>query len=226
MSPQRAAQAAHRLKQARKFENHISKMSEVDIDNLMMPPPPSTTRKRPRSPSQEQVSNKGQDVCEVSGDDSVIAVQTSDEDNEQDDQIFETKEEESSKAQTDSVGESNPSINQVTSSTTTPDVRIAKSPNVRFSDIIGHSAAKLRLDEALLPLALPPSLARSVLTGVRAAPASILLHGPPGCGKTQLARAVAGEAQAAFISIGPSDILSKFVGESEAAVREVFQEGE
>jgi len=93
-----------------------------------------------------------------------------------------------------------------------------------FRDIIGHGQAKLRLDEALLPLALPPDLAESVLTGIRAAPASILLHGPPGCGKTKLAKAVAGEAQAAFLSVGPSDILSKFVGESEASIRGLFQE--
>jgi ATP-dependent 26S proteasome regulatory subunit len=94
---------------------------------------------------------------------------------------------------------------------------------VSFRDIIGHSQAKLRLDEALLPLALPPDIASSVLTGIRAAPASILLHGPPGCGKTKLAKAMAGEAQAVFLSIGPSDILSKFVGESEASVRGLFQ---
>jgi SpoVK/Ycf46/Vps4 family AAA+-type ATPase len=94
---------------------------------------------------------------------------------------------------------------------------------VSFRDIIGHSQAKLRLDEALLPLALPQDIASSVLTGIRAAPASILLHGPPGCGKTKLAKAMAGEAQAVFLSIGPSDILSKFVGESEASVRGLFQ---
>ena len=41
----------------------------------------------------------------------------------------------------------------------------------------------------------------------------------PGCGKTKLAKVVAGEAQAAFFSVGPSDILGKFVGESEASVR-------
>lgn len=59
--------------------------------------------------------------------------------------------------------------------------------------------------------------------GVRAVPASILLYGPPGCGKTKLAQAVAGEAQAAFLSIGPSDVLSKFVGESEASVKNLFE---
>ena len=94
---------------------------------------------------------------------------------------------------------------------------------ISFRDIIGHGQAKLRLDEALLPLALPPDIAASVLTGIRAAPASILLHGPPGCGKSRLAKAMAGEAQAVFLSIGPSDILSKFVGESEASVRGLFQ---
>jgi len=197
-------------------------MSEVDIDKLMMPPPPTTTRKRPRTPPQEQLSVKVQDACEVSSDDSAITVGTPDKDNERDDPIFEKKE--LTKVQAASIGSENVSNTQPTHLNTKPGARVAKSSNVRFSDIIGHSAAKLRLDEALLPLALPPSLARSVLTGVRAAPASILLHGPPGCGKTQLARAVAGEAQAAFLTIGPSDILSKFVGESEAAVREVFQE--
>lgn len=92
----------------------------------------------------------------------------------------------------------------------------------RFSDIIGHGNVKIRIDELLLPLALPPSLTDSILRGVRALPASILLYGPPGCGKTQLARAIAGESQAAFLSIGPSNVLSKFVGESEASLRTLF----
>ena len=43
--------------------------------------------------------------------------------------------------------------------------------------------------------------------------------------QTKLAKAIAGEAQAAFLSVGPSDILSKFVGESEATVRNLFDQG-
>ena len=95
----------------------------------------------------------------------------------------------------------------------------------RFTDIIGHNAVKIRIEEVLLPMALPSSIADSILVGVRALPASILLFGPPGCGKTQLAKAIAGEADAAFLSAGPSDILSKFVGESEASIRSFFDKG-
>jgi SpoVK/Ycf46/Vps4 family AAA+-type ATPase len=94
-----------------------------------------------------------------------------------------------------------------------------------FKDIIGHGAVKLRIDELLLPMTLPKELKDSIfLSGVRSMPASVLLYGPPGTGKTLLARAIAGEARASFLSVAPSDILSKFVGESEAAVRELFQE--
>jgi ATP-dependent Clp protease ATP-binding subunit ClpA len=112
------------------------------------------------------------------------------------------------------------------SSTRKRDVKtMSEQSRTRFRDIIGHGAVKLRLDEILLPLALPTNLADSILTGIRSSSASILLYGPPGCGKTQLAKAIAGEAQAAFISVGPSDILSKFVGESEASIRSMFDKG-
>jgi SpoVK/Ycf46/Vps4 family AAA+-type ATPase len=55
----------------------------------------------------------------------------------------------------------------------------------RFKDVIGHGAAKMRIEEMLLPMALPPSVASSVLIGIRALPASIILYGPPGCGKVR-----------------------------------------
>lgn len=55
-----------------------------------------------------------------------------------------------------------------------------------FNEIIGHQAVKLRMDEILLPLALPPSLAKSILKGIRAYSPSLLLYGPPGCGKVRM----------------------------------------
>jgi SpoVK/Ycf46/Vps4 family AAA+-type ATPase len=114
----------------------------------------------------------------------------------------------------------------------------------RLSDIIGHEDAKLRIAELTLPLALPECVLNSVFTGIRRLPTTILLHGPPGCGKvrtkcssdivrfrksssphsfqTKLARAIAGEAAAALVQVSPSDVLSKFVGESEALIRNIF----
>jgi hypothetical protein len=56
----------------------------------------------------------------------------------------------------------------------------------RFADIIGHASAKLHMEELLLPLALPPEVAASIFTGARAMPASVLLYGPPGCGKVRV----------------------------------------
>ncbi len=62
----------------------------------------------------------------------------------------------------------------------------ATTPNVpKFKDIIGHQSVKLRLDEVLLPLALPINLSRTILTGVRSLAASIFMYGPPGCGKVR-----------------------------------------
>ncbi len=54
-------------------------------------------------------------------------------------------------------------------------------------------------------------------------PSGVLLYGPPGCGKTLLAKAVANQAGINFISVKGPEIINKYVGESERAVREVFQ---
>ncbi len=58
------------------------------------------------------------------------------------------------------------------------------------------------------------------------APPGVLLHGPPGPGKPMLAQAVAGETSSNFISIGGPEIMSKFYGESEGKLREIFQDAE
>ncbi|MEM3154227.1 MAG: CDC48 family AAA ATPase [Candidatus Woesearchaeota archaeon] len=93
-------------------------------------------------------------------------------------------------------------------------------PNVKWSDIGGLEGPKQELKEAVeWPLQHPDSFKR---LGVKP-PKGILLYGPPGTGKTMLAKAVANESQANFISIKGPELLSKWVGESEKAVREVFK---
>ena len=93
-------------------------------------------------------------------------------------------------------------------------------PSVRWSDIGGNWQAKQELREAVeWPLKYPESFKR---LGIEP-PKGILLYGPPGCGKTLLARAVATESEANFISIKGPEIFSKWVGESEKAIREIFR---
>ncbi|MCS7386935.1 MAG: CDC48 family AAA ATPase [archaeon GB-1867-005] len=93
-------------------------------------------------------------------------------------------------------------------------------PNVHWEDIGGLEEAKRELKEAVeWPIKYPEAFKRM---GIRP-PRGILLYGPPGCGKTLLARAVATESEANFISVKGPELLSKWVGESEKAVREVFR---
>jgi transitional endoplasmic reticulum ATPase len=93
-------------------------------------------------------------------------------------------------------------------------------PEVRWSDIGGLEEVKQELREAVeWPLKNPASYER---LGVEP-PRGILLYGPPGCGKTLLAKAVATESGANFIAIKGPEILSKWVGESEKAIREIFR---
>ncbi len=93
-------------------------------------------------------------------------------------------------------------------------------PKVKWSDIGGLDEVKKRLREAVeWPLKYPESFKRMGITP----PKGILLYGPPGCGKTLLARAVANESEANFISVKGPELLSKWVGESERMVREIFR---
>ncbi|MDP6459048.1 MAG: CDC48 family AAA ATPase [Candidatus Bathyarchaeota archaeon] len=95
-----------------------------------------------------------------------------------------------------------------------------ESPNVRWDEVGGLEHVKQNLIEAVeWPLKNPEMFKRLGITP----PKGILLHGPPGCGKTLLARAVATETQANFISIRGPEIFSKWVGESEKAIREIFR---
>jgi len=92
-------------------------------------------------------------------------------------------------------------------------------PNVKWSDVGGLARLKQRLVEAVeWPLRYASLFAQA---GV-GPPKGILLSGPPGCGKTLLAKAVANESQVNFISVKGPALLSKYVGESERQVRDVF----
>ncbi|KAK4235893.1 P-loop containing nucleoside triphosphate hydrolase protein [Achaetomium macrosporum] len=91
-------------------------------------------------------------------------------------------------------------------------------PNVRWDDVAGLEGAKEALKEAvLLPIKFP-----HLFHGKRQPWKGILLYGPPGTGKSYLAKAVATEAKSTFFSVSSSDLVSKWMGESERLVRQLF----
>ncbi len=93
-------------------------------------------------------------------------------------------------------------------------------PVVHWDEVGGLEEVKEKLKEAVeWPLKNPEVFKRM---GIQP-PKGILLIGPPGCGKTMLARAVATESEANFISIKSPEVFSKWVGESEKAIREIFR---
>ncbi|ELP85005.1 vacuolar protein sorting-associating protein 4A, putative [Entamoeba invadens IP1] len=92
-------------------------------------------------------------------------------------------------------------------------------PNVHWDDVIGLEKAKEALQEAvILPIKFP-----QLFTDKRKPWTGILLFGPPGTGKSFLAKAVATEADSTFYSVSASSLLSKYLGESEKMVRELFE---
>lgn len=92
-------------------------------------------------------------------------------------------------------------------------------PNVSWDDIAGLRAAKEALQETvILPTRFP-----QLFQGSRKPWKGILLYGPPGTGKTQLAKACATEASSTFFTISSSDLVSKWMGESERLVKSLFE---
>eukprot|EP01062_Namystynia_karyoxenos_P047869 TRINITY_DN3626_c0_g2_i2.p1 TRINITY_DN3626_c0_g2~~TRINITY_DN3626_c0_g2_i2.p1 ORF type:complete len:595 (+),score=162.38 TRINITY_DN3626_c0_g2_i2:84-1787(+) len=96
---------------------------------------------------------------------------------------------------------------------------LVEKPNVRFDQVAGLEAAKEALHEAvILPTKYP-----YIFTGARQPWTAILLYGPPGTGKSYLAKAAAAESGCTFFSVSSSDLLSKYVGESEKALSCLFR---
>ncbi|KAF9165569.1 Vacuolar protein sorting-associated protein 4 [Actinomortierella ambigua] len=96
---------------------------------------------------------------------------------------------------------------------------LTEKPNVKWSDVAGLEGAKESLKEAvILPIKFP-----HLFTGNRVPWKGILLYGPPGTGKSFLAKAVATEANSTFFSVSSSDLVSKWMGESERLVKQLFQ---
>jgi transitional endoplasmic reticulum ATPase len=94
-------------------------------------------------------------------------------------------------------------------------------PHVGWDAVAGLAEAKRKLRQSIeWPMKYPDHFTAMRLT----APRGVLMYGPPGTGKTLLARAVASAANANFISVKGSELVSQFLGESERAVREIFKQ--
>merc|ERR1739844_353350 len=96
---------------------------------------------------------------------------------------------------------------------------VTEKPDVKWDDVAGLDGAKDSLKETvIMPTRFP-----QLFTGKRRPFKGILLYGPPGTGKSYLAKAVATEADSTFFSVSSSDLISKWQGESERLVRNLFE---
>lgn len=96
---------------------------------------------------------------------------------------------------------------------------LSEKPNVKWDDVAGLETAKDALKEAVIfPLKFP-----QLYTGKRKPFKGILLYGPPGTGKSYLAKALATEANSTFFTVSSSDLVSKWLGESQKLVRNLFE---
>ena len=112
-----------------------------------------------------------------------------------------------------------PAFAQDLPSAVTEDVDLAERPSLRLADVGGMEQVKQRLELSFLGPIRNPQLASAF--GATAA-GGLLLYGPPGCGKTFIARAVAGEIGARFSEFGVADVLDMWTGSSERNLAQIF----
>jgi AAA+ superfamily predicted ATPase len=95
----------------------------------------------------------------------------------------------------------------------------AERPGLQLSDVAGMAEVKARLEAAFLAPMRNPELRKLYGKSLRG---GLLLYGPPGCGKTFIARAVAGELGARFMAISFADVVDMYIGSSERNIKEIF----
>jgi transitional endoplasmic reticulum ATPase len=110
--------------------------------------------------------------------------------------------------------------NEVTETSEELDSRFLQKPLINFSDVGGMDAVKKEIEMKIIKPLLHPELYKAYGKKVGG---GILLYGPPGCGKTYIAKATAGQVNAKFINVSLNDILDMWIGNSEKNLHEIFE---